>query len=123
MNGPSLDRIHLSLTDLIEGDVAAAAVFRAFVLLSHTTTIPQILISFGAVLGRLGPVQLFIMVLFEVVFFALNFWIGVDLLGALDAGRKKKTKSFSSTISTNRRFDFHSHLRRLLWHGRLVRQL
>ena len=60
----------LSLTSLIQGDFAAGAV----------------LISFGAVLGKLNSFQLCIMAVCETFIYALNNSIGAHKIKAVDAG-------------------------------------
>mmetsp|Transcript_100573 Transcript_100573/g.288172 ORF Transcript_100573/g.288172 Transcript_100573/m.288172 type:complete len:482 (-) Transcript_100573:282-1727(-) len=60
----------LNIEMLIEGDFAAATA----------------LISLGAVLGKTSAMQTLIMVTFELIFYALNFQIGVNGLGAADIG-------------------------------------
>jgi ammonium transporter Rh len=55
---------------LIKGDFAAGAV----------------LISFGAVLGKINPFQLLIMAIFEICFMTLNETIGVENFKASDMG-------------------------------------
>ena len=49
---------------LIAGDFAAAAV----------------LISFGAVLGKVSPLQLVVMAIVEVIFYTANEYVGVGML-------------------------------------------
>lgn len=49
----------------------------------------QVLISFGAVLGRLHPMQLLVMAMCEVVVFAVNIHIGFKYFKAIDAGSGK----------------------------------
>ncbi|XP_078386122.1 ammonium transporter Rh type C-like 2 [Cetorhinus maximus] len=46
----------------------------------------SVLISFGGVLGKVSPVQLLIMSLFEVTLYAVNEFILLNVLGAKDAG-------------------------------------
>ena len=55
---------------LIEGDFAAAAV----------------LISFGAILGKVNSMQLLVMSTLEIFFYALNYQIGAVKFGAVDMG-------------------------------------
>merc|ERR1719440_2400995 len=64
------DNIKLDTLMLIEGDFAAAAV----------------LITFGGLLGKVGPVQLIIIGLLEVVIYAVNFQIVAVKIGTLDVG-------------------------------------
>lgn len=63
-------RIVLDLPALFNAEFAAGAV----------------LISFGAVLGKLSPTQLLIMTLFEVAAYALNFALVFTYFHALDVG-------------------------------------
>nr|AQP25678.1 rhesus family C glycoprotein [Fluvitrygon signifer] len=63
-------KIKIGVESLINADFCAASV----------------LISFGAVLGKVSPVQLLIMALFEVTLYAVNEYIILSLLGARDAG-------------------------------------
>jgi len=51
------ERIKLNIVMLIEGDFAAGAV----------------LISFGAVLGKVNSMQMLVMATFEIFFYALNY--------------------------------------------------
>lgn len=62
--------IKLGIVDLIRGDFAAAAV----------------LISFGAVLGKTTPLQMLLVVFFELIFYAINEAIGAGRLQAVDMG-------------------------------------
>ena len=62
--------IKIAFIDVIEGGVAAAAV----------------LISFGAVLGKVNPLQLLFMGLIEAIFVVLNLHIGYHVLGIADVG-------------------------------------
>ncbi|ODM95071.1 Ammonium transporter Rh type B [Orchesella cincta] len=62
--------IPVDITTLINGDFAAAAV----------------LITFGAVLGVTSPFQLVSICLIEVFLYALNEYIGAELLKAIDVG-------------------------------------
>lgn len=64
---PKLD---LSIRWMIEGMFTAAT----------------ILISFGAVIGRLSALQLVFMAFVETFFYSLNLFIGNMVLGAVDAG-------------------------------------
>ncbi|OWF53820.1 Ammonium transporter Rh type B-B [Mizuhopecten yessoensis] len=63
-------RVQMSLTELITGDFNAATV----------------LISFGALIGKTGPLQLLVMVILEVVFANLNEYIGTEHLKVSDVG-------------------------------------
>ena len=52
----------------------------AFSFLNGDFASAAVLISFGAVLGVLSPIQLLVMALVEVVFYTLNEFIIIDLL-------------------------------------------
>lgn len=60
----SVQLIRLSLNNLIGADIAAASV----------------LISMGALLGRISPIQLLVMGLFEIVLFASNEFLQIELM-------------------------------------------
>ncbi|CEM37185.1 unnamed protein product [Vitrella brassicaformis CCMP3155] len=62
-------KVVISVQQLVQGDFAAAAV----------------LISFGALLGKTGPLQLMFLTLFECVAYAVNLRL-LDLLGVSDVG-------------------------------------
>jgi len=49
-------------------------------LLEADFAVATVLISFGAVLGKASPVQLIILAIAEVIFYNLNYWIGVKIL-------------------------------------------
>ena len=66
----SFHTVYLDITSLVIGDFAAGAV----------------LISFGAVLGRITPLQLIWMALFEIIFYSINEYIGVVKMQAVDMG-------------------------------------
>jgi ammonium transporter Rh len=74
------DYIELDIQSLITGDFAAGAV----------------LISFGAVLGKLSILQLIIMTLFELVFYSLNESLGVIVYQAVDMGGSMYVHSFGA---------------------------
>uniref|UniRef100_A0A3B3WLR1 Ammonium transporter AmtB-like domain-containing protein n=1 Tax=Poecilia mexicana TaxID=48701 RepID=A0A3B3WLR1_9TELE len=63
-------KIHLGLINLINAEFACAVV----------------LISFGAVLGKTGPVQLLVMALLEIPIFAVTEWAVLKYLRINDAG-------------------------------------
>jgi ammonium transporter Rh len=73
-------KIQMSITWLVEGNFAAATV----------------LISFGAVLGKVSPTQLLVMMLIELVFYSLNFYIGYLTLLVTDAGGSMFIHSFGA---------------------------
>eukprot|EP00485_Elphidium_margaritaceum_P008393 CAMPEP_0202692502 /NCGR_PEP_ID=MMETSP1385-20130828/6863_1 /ASSEMBLY_ACC=CAM_ASM_000861 /TAXON_ID=933848 /ORGANISM="Elphidium margaritaceum" /LENGTH=484 /DNA_ID=CAMNT_0049348041 /DNA_START=66 /DNA_END=1520 /DNA_ORIENTATION=- len=62
--------LHINTYKLVDGDIATAVV----------------LISFGALLGRVNPAQLLVMCFFELFFWALNFHICVEMLHIVDVG-------------------------------------
>jgi len=70
----------LSIPTLVIGDFAAGAT----------------LISFGAVLGRVTPVQLCWMVVFELVFYSINEYIGAIELEAVDMGGSMFVHTFGA---------------------------
>lgn len=74
------EKIQLDLIMLIEGDFAAGAV----------------LISFGAVLGKVNSMQMLVMSCFEVFFYSLNFRIGSDKLSAVDMGGSMYVHTFGA---------------------------
>ena len=63
-------KIHISVTSLLLADFAAAAV----------------LITFGALLGKVTPLQLYVVGLCEILFFAVNENIIVGRIGIVDVG-------------------------------------
>nr|UUH57882.1 Rh type C glycoprotein [Molgula manhattensis] len=70
MIGGANDKIYINIFKLLEADFAVAAV----------------LISFGAVLGKTSPIQLLVMATFEIVFYNLAIFVGINILGAIDIG-------------------------------------
>lgn len=72
--------VTLSIPTLVIGDFAAGAT----------------LISFGAVLGRVTPVQLCWMVVFELIFYAINEYIGVVKLETVDMGGSMFVHTFGA---------------------------
>jgi ammonium transporter Rh len=72
--------LQLSISWLIEGCFAAGAV----------------MITFGAVLGKISPLQMFFVTIFEIVFYALNFYIGALTLKAIDVGGSMFVHSFGA---------------------------
>nr|QPB67298.1 rhesus protein [Bangia sp. ESS1] len=73
-------KIEMNLGVLVEGDFSAAAV----------------LISMGAVLGKLSPMQLMFMALFEIIIYALNRAILVDELLVSDVGGSMVIHTFGA---------------------------
>jgi len=73
-------KIDLSIEKLITGDFAAGAV----------------LISFGALLGKTRPLHLLILLLLELVFYALNESIGVVVFEAVDMGGSMFVHTFGA---------------------------
>lgn len=62
--------INIGIENLITSDFAAGAV----------------LITFGAVLGKISPLQMVFVIFFEIIFYAINEVIGATVLGAVDMG-------------------------------------
>ena len=61
-------------TNLKEG-----LIFLCFRLLEADFAVATVLISFGAILGVASPIQLIIMATFEVLFYNINIYVGVDI--------------------------------------------
>ncbi|CAG9804528.1 unnamed protein product [Chironomus riparius] len=72
--------IKLSLTNLIGADIAAASV----------------LISMGALLGRISPIQLLVMGLIEIVLFASNEYLQIELMKIVDVGGSITVHAFGA---------------------------
>ncbi|KAI4548869.1 hypothetical protein MG293_001199 [Ovis ammon polii] len=72
--------ILVGMESMINADFSAAAV----------------LISFGAILGKTGPVQLLLMALLEVVLFGLNEFVLLSLLEVKDAGGSMTIHTFGA---------------------------
>jgi len=70
--------IQINIEDMLEADFTTGA----------------ILISFGAVLGVASPVQLLLMILFEVIFYNVNAYILVFKLGVSDMGGSMVVHAF-----------------------------
>ena len=64
------ETLRVGVESLADGLFAAAAV----------------MISFGAVLGKVTPLQMVVLGILECFFYYLNVWIGIDKLEAFDAG-------------------------------------
>jgi ammonium transporter Rh len=65
-------------------------------LLGADFAIAAVLISFGAVLGKVSPLQLTIMTIIELVIYNVNEWIGRSYLYAVDAGDSIFVHSFGA---------------------------
>jgi ammonium transporter Rh len=50
-------------------------------------TAASVLISLGAVLGKLNPLQVLVMCIIEAGAYVLNSYIGYKVLGAVDVGQ------------------------------------
>ena len=74
------EKINLNIVYLIEGDFAAGAV----------------LISFGAVLGKVNSFQLLTMATIEVMFYAMNVGLGQKEFKAVDMGGSMYVHSFGA---------------------------
>ena len=68
--GGGLNAVVLETINLIDGDIAAAAV----------------LISFGAILGRASPTQLLWLTFIELIIYSINFYICVEAMHINDVG-------------------------------------
>ena len=62
-----------------------------FRLLTGGLAAAAVLISFGAVLGKLNPFQLLVFALIETTVFILNEHLGYKIMGVLDVGRQNVT--------------------------------
>jgi len=77
----TLDKlIQLDIVSLIKADFAAAAV----------------MISFGAIIGKVSPLQMFVIMIFEVIVLALNESIGVYEFYAVDMGGSMFVHTFGA---------------------------
>nr|CAB3265562.1 rh type A glycoprotein [Phallusia mammillata] len=74
------DKVQVSLESLLNADFACGAV----------------LISFGAVLGVLSPLQLMVMALLEVVVYAVNEYVIIGKLGITDIGGSMVIHAFGA---------------------------
>ncbi|XP_028358696.1 ammonium transporter Rh type B isoform X1 [Phyllostomus discolor] len=74
------NQIHVGVESMINADFCAGTV----------------LISFGAVLGKTGPVQLLLMALLEVALFGINEFVLLSLLGVKDAGGSMTIHTFGA---------------------------
>merc|ERR1712062_49603 len=79
LDGEPLD-IKIDIPTLICGDFAAGAV----------------LISYGAMLGRITSTQILYMIFFELFFYAINEYIGVEILEAVDMGGSMYVHTFGA---------------------------
>ncbi|CAC5421733.1 SLC42A [Mytilus coruscus] len=70
----------ISVSDMLTADFAAATV----------------LISFGAVLGKTGPIQLLVMAIIEVVLSQVNEHIGLEMLHVADVGESMFIHAFGA---------------------------
>ncbi|XP_073424799.1 ammonium transporter Rh type C isoform X2 [Dendrobates tinctorius] len=73
-------KIHVSVTSLINADFCVGSVC----------------IAFGGVLGKVSPVQLMLMTLFQVTLFAVNEYILLDKLHVIDAGGSMTIHTFGA---------------------------
>jgi len=69
-DGGAWKRVQLDITYLVKGDFAAASV----------------MITFGALLGKVSPAQMFLIMIFEIALYGLNEMIGAAELQAVDMG-------------------------------------
>ncbi|RLN61623.1 hypothetical protein BBJ28_00013939 [Nothophytophthora sp. Chile5] len=70
----------IDVNTLIDGDFAAAVV----------------LISFGAVLGKVTPTQLLWMTFFEIIFYAINSFVLSEYLDTIDTGKSVAIHTFGA---------------------------
>jgi len=76
----NLKSIHLNIHSMMEAEFSCGTV----------------LISFGAVLGVASPVQILIMILFEMVFYKLNAWILLSIFSVSDIGGSMVIHAFGA---------------------------
>lgn len=74
------NHIEVSVVEMLTSDFACAAV----------------LISFGAVLGKLSPTQMIVMSVLEIVVFAINEWLGIIIFQAVDIGGSMFVHAFGA---------------------------
>ncbi|XP_053571980.1 ammonium transporter Rh type C-like [Bombina bombina] len=73
-------KIFIGVINLVNADFCAASVC----------------IAFGAVLGKVSPVQVLVMTLFQVTLFAVNEWILLNKLHVIDAGGSMTIHTFGA---------------------------
>ncbi|XP_033126027.1 ammonium transporter Rh type B-like isoform X2 [Anneissia japonica] len=73
-------KFHVGAEQMLTADFAAAAV----------------LISFGALLGKVSPLQLIVMAFFEIIFFTINLYLGLDHIKVLDVGGSMFVHTFGA---------------------------
>ncbi|XP_066448898.1 ammonium transporter Rh type C isoform X1 [Eleutherodactylus coqui] len=73
-------KIHVSVTSLINADFCVASVC----------------IAYGGVLGKVSPVQVMLMTLFQVTLFSVNEWVLLDKLHVIDAGGSMTIHTFGA---------------------------
>ncbi|XP_070201915.1 ammonium transporter Rh type B-B-like isoform X2 [Littorina saxatilis] len=73
-------KVHVGVTTLLTADFAAASV----------------LITMGALLGKTSPLQLVVICLLEIVFFAVNEWVGLSVLQVADVGGSMFVHAFGA---------------------------
>jgi len=79
-NAGEFSKVRMSIHSLIEGDFAAGAV----------------LITMGAVLGKTTPLQLLVIAVLEILFYAANFTIGCTHLQTVDMGGSMFVHTFGA---------------------------
>ena len=84
--------ISLNVQSLIIGDYGAAA----------------ILITHGALLGKVTFAQLYMLVTLEVIFYTLNYVVCINVLGAVDAGGSMTIHMFGAYFGLTSTFFFKS---------------
>jgi ammonium transporter Rh len=72
--------IEMNIEQLVEGDFASAAA----------------LITFGALLGKTSPVRIVLVVIFEMIFYALNYQLLSNGIGASDIGGSMAIHAFGA---------------------------
>ncbi|OCT89739.1 ammonium transporter Rh type C-like [Xenopus laevis] len=65
-------------------------------LINADFCVGSVCIAFGGVLGKVSPVQIMVMTLFQVTLFAVNEWILLDKLHVIDAGGSMTIHTFGA---------------------------
>ena len=86
------ERIPLNVDTLVVGDFAAAAC----------------MICYGALLGKADLFQMWLLLIFLVIFYGLNEGIGVEVFGAIDNGGAMFIHTFGAYFGLTASYFFHS---------------
>ncbi|CAH1245695.1 RHAG [Branchiostoma lanceolatum] len=103
-------KIVVDITTLLTSDFAAATVLISMgavlgkvleilmflFLLTSDFAAATVLISMGAVLGKVSHIQLIIMAFVEIIFFSINEWVGLTFFKAVDVGGSMFVHTFGA---------------------------